>query len=473
MPATDDEIREKYLERAIRELNLLTRDIQSCEHCPRGALMPVLGSGPPPGRHHAAQVRADALGDRGGRRLLRALRQRADEVAAAAADRPARRLRHALRQVPGAPTPRSPTRPCMARVAEEIAIVSPKIIVVDGRGRALRARRARCSRSPARCSRGSARSSSSRRRSPRCTSEHRPGARRRARQARVLGRRSACSATGTPSCRPTERRARSCRACRRRRSARRRRRPRASGKVAAIGTVSAPRSNSRQHAALHAPRGQRLLLQRTRAQRRAADARALAHQRAQVDLGAWRRRRAPMTTIRPPSASAWRFSGEVRRADELEDHVERPVLGEPLRRDHGGAERRRPRRAARDCAPSRGRGRRPPRRAGSPPCRRRPLRRARAAARRRRGAHWLKIASCAVVKTSGAPPGRRPVKARQARASGCARGPTASSAWPPPPTIPITRSPSEKRVAPGPERGDLARQLESRDVRRRSPGGAG
>ena len=83
MPATDDEIREKYLERAIRELNLLTRDIQGCEHCPRGALMPVLGLRPSAGRHHAAQVRAAPLGDRGGRRLLRPLRQRADEVAAA------------------------------------------------------------------------------------------------------------------------------------------------------------------------------------------------------------------------------------------------------------------------------------------------------------------------------------------------------------------------------------------------------
>jgi uracil-DNA glycosylase len=47
MPATDDEIREKYLERAIRELNQLTREIQACEHCPRGNLMPVLGSGHP------------------------------------------------------------------------------------------------------------------------------------------------------------------------------------------------------------------------------------------------------------------------------------------------------------------------------------------------------------------------------------------------------------------------------------------
>ena len=47
VPATDDEIREKYLERAIRELNQLTRQVQGCEHCPRGNLMPVLGSGHP------------------------------------------------------------------------------------------------------------------------------------------------------------------------------------------------------------------------------------------------------------------------------------------------------------------------------------------------------------------------------------------------------------------------------------------
>ena len=47
VPATDDEIREKYLERAIRELNQLTREIQGCDHCPRGNLMPVLGSGHP------------------------------------------------------------------------------------------------------------------------------------------------------------------------------------------------------------------------------------------------------------------------------------------------------------------------------------------------------------------------------------------------------------------------------------------
>ena len=47
MPATDDEISEKYLERAIRELNQLTHELQECPHCPRGKLMPMLGSGHP------------------------------------------------------------------------------------------------------------------------------------------------------------------------------------------------------------------------------------------------------------------------------------------------------------------------------------------------------------------------------------------------------------------------------------------
>src|ERR1700724_2041435 len=47
MPVTDDEIREKYLERAIRELNTLTRELAACPHCPRGNVRPVLGSGHP------------------------------------------------------------------------------------------------------------------------------------------------------------------------------------------------------------------------------------------------------------------------------------------------------------------------------------------------------------------------------------------------------------------------------------------
>ena len=60
VPATDDEIREKYLERAIRELNQLTHELQDCPHCPRGKLMPVLGSGPPAGRRLHGQARPRA-----------------------------------------------------------------------------------------------------------------------------------------------------------------------------------------------------------------------------------------------------------------------------------------------------------------------------------------------------------------------------------------------------------------------------
>jgi uracil-DNA glycosylase family 4 len=47
MQDTDDEIREKYLERAIRELNQLGRDLQACEACSASKVMPVLGSGHP------------------------------------------------------------------------------------------------------------------------------------------------------------------------------------------------------------------------------------------------------------------------------------------------------------------------------------------------------------------------------------------------------------------------------------------
>src|SRR5205807_2158815 len=83
MPATDDEIREKYLERAIRELNSLTRELQSCPHCPRGNMMPVLGSGHPQAdvfllKHspQAAEVEEGvAFYGRAGNALMKSLRR--------------------------------------------------------------------------------------------------------------------------------------------------------------------------------------------------------------------------------------------------------------------------------------------------------------------------------------------------------------------------------------------------------------
>ena len=100
VPVTDDEIREKYLERAIRELNHLTHELQDCPHCPRGKLMPVLGSGHPQADVFMVKHSPRRRRDRRGRRLLRPARQRADEKLQAAGDRPAGRLRDALRQVP-------------------------------------------------------------------------------------------------------------------------------------------------------------------------------------------------------------------------------------------------------------------------------------------------------------------------------------------------------------------------------------
>lgn len=131
MPLTDDEIREKYLERAIRELNALTRELQACPHCPRGNLMPVLGSGHPQADvmllKHAPQPaeieEGVAFYGRSGGALMKSLKRLSIDPLA----------------VYGTLCVKCPLSDasladfaCMARVVEEIAIVSPKIIVVMG-----------------------------------------------------------------------------------------------------------------------------------------------------------------------------------------------------------------------------------------------------------------------------------------------------------------------------------------------------
>jgi uracil-DNA glycosylase family 4 len=132
MPATDDEIREKYLERAIRELNRLTHELQECPYCPRGSLMPVLGSGHPQAdifllKHAptAAEVEEGvAFYGRSGSALMKSFKRLGidpltvygtlcvkcpiDEVDQAAEE-------------------------CIARIAEELAVVQPRIVVVMGR----------------------------------------------------------------------------------------------------------------------------------------------------------------------------------------------------------------------------------------------------------------------------------------------------------------------------------------------------
>lgn len=132
VPATDDEIREKYLERAIRELNHLARELQECAQCPRGQLMPVLGSGHPQAdilmiKHAARPSEVEegvAFYGRSGNALMKSLK----------------RLNIDPLAVYGTLCVKCPVLDpvmadpaCIARLAEEIAIVSPRILVVMGR----------------------------------------------------------------------------------------------------------------------------------------------------------------------------------------------------------------------------------------------------------------------------------------------------------------------------------------------------
>jgi len=135
LPTTDDEIQEKYLERAIRELNQLTHRLQECSHCPRGNLMPVLGSGHP---------QADIF-------LLKFAPTAAEiEEGVAFYGRAGNALRKSFKRLNIDPLvvygtlcvkcpvsdPSLAGGECIERIAEELAIVQPRIVVVMG-GRAL------------------------------------------------------------------------------------------------------------------------------------------------------------------------------------------------------------------------------------------------------------------------------------------------------------------------------------------------
>ena len=128
---TDDEIREKYLERAIRELNDLGRELAACEDCPRGNVMPVQGSGHP---------QADIL------MLKRSATASEIEEGVAFYGRAGNALMKSFKRLAIDPIvvfgtlcvkcpltdPRPPRRTASSRVAEEIAIVQPRIVVVMG-----------------------------------------------------------------------------------------------------------------------------------------------------------------------------------------------------------------------------------------------------------------------------------------------------------------------------------------------------
>ncbi|HEY1687438.1 MAG TPA: uracil-DNA glycosylase family protein [Solirubrobacteraceae bacterium] len=131
MPLTDDEISEKYLERAIRELNSLTRELQSCPHCPRGNLMPVLGSGHPQAdimliKHGPTPAEIEegvAFYGRSGGALMKSFKRLSID--------PLTIYGTLCVKCPIA-DPTLADFGCISRVVEELAIVQPKIIVVMG-----------------------------------------------------------------------------------------------------------------------------------------------------------------------------------------------------------------------------------------------------------------------------------------------------------------------------------------------------
>ena len=132
VPTTDDEIQEKYLERAIRELNDLTRELQACDLCPRGRLQPVLGSGHPLAdvfllKHDPAPAEIEegvAFYGRSGNALMKSFKRLGIDPLVVYGTL-------CVKCPLGDPSLAAPE--CVARLVEELAIVSPRIVVVMGR----------------------------------------------------------------------------------------------------------------------------------------------------------------------------------------------------------------------------------------------------------------------------------------------------------------------------------------------------
>ena len=128
---TDDEIQEKYLERAIRELNALTRRLQECSDCPRGNLMPVLGSGHPQAdvmllKHAPTSAEIEegvAFYGRAGNALMKSFKRLGID--------PLTVYGTLCVKCPIA-DPSLAGAECVERVVEEVAIVMPRMIVVMG-----------------------------------------------------------------------------------------------------------------------------------------------------------------------------------------------------------------------------------------------------------------------------------------------------------------------------------------------------
>jgi uracil-DNA glycosylase family 4 len=131
VPATDDEIREKYLERAIRELNAFARRLGDCSRCPRGQLMPVLGSGHPQAdifmvKYSARPAEVEegvAFYGRAGNALMKSLKRLGIDPLA---------VYGTLCVKCPVADPAMADPECVERLLEELAIVQPKMVVVMG-----------------------------------------------------------------------------------------------------------------------------------------------------------------------------------------------------------------------------------------------------------------------------------------------------------------------------------------------------
>jgi uracil-DNA glycosylase len=128
---TDDEIREKYLERAIRELNDLGRELSACQDCPRGSVMPVQGSGHPQAdilmiKHSATPAEIEegvAFYGRAGNALMKSFKRLAIDPIV---------VFGTLCVKCPLTDPSHASSECIGRIAEEIAIVQPRIVVIMG-----------------------------------------------------------------------------------------------------------------------------------------------------------------------------------------------------------------------------------------------------------------------------------------------------------------------------------------------------
>jgi uracil-DNA glycosylase family 4 len=131
VPATDDEIKEKYLERAIRELNSFAQRLTECADCPRGQLMPVLGSGHPQAdifmlKYSARPSEVEegvAFYGRTGNALMKSLKRLSIDPLAVYGT--------LCIKCPVVDTDLADPG-CVTRIIEELAIVQPKIVVVMG-----------------------------------------------------------------------------------------------------------------------------------------------------------------------------------------------------------------------------------------------------------------------------------------------------------------------------------------------------